>query len=216
MNEKKQKFIEFLLESEVLKFGDFVTKSGRNTPYFINTGLYKNGYQLTKLAEFYADMVYDTLKDDYTALFGPAYKGISLACMTSSVLFTKYGINKFFLYNRKEAKDHGEGGTLIGYTPKKDDNIIIIEDVITAGTAVREVLPLIQDKGASVLDMFVSVNRREVGTGTKSAIAQLKDDYGINVHWLVDVYDIYEYLKSSDDYKNNCDKMKEYMEKYCI
>ena len=133
----KRKFIEFMMGADVLRFGQFVTKSGRHTPYFVNTGNYKTGEQIAKLGKFYASLIKETVGEDFSAMFGPAYKGIPLATAAAASLYNEYGISKPYFFNRKEEKDHGEGGSLVGYKPKDGDKIIIIEDVITAGTAVR-------------------------------------------------------------------------------
>ena len=164
LTESKKAFIEFMMSADVLRFGSFVTKSGRNTPYFVNTGNYKTGEQIAKLGKFYASLIKETVGEDFSAMFGPAYKGIPLATAAAASLYNEYGISKPYFFNRKEEKDHGEGGSLVGYKPKDGDKIIIIEDVITAGTAVRETMPILYGCGnVKVNDMFISVNRCEVG-----------------------------------------------------
>ncbi len=217
-NLDKTEFIEFMLDSDVLKFGDFVTKSGRNTPYFINTGNYKTGKQIATLSKFYSKIINETLNDKFDAMFGPAYKGIPLAAAVAANMYTDYGIDKPYFFNRKEKKDHGEGGNLVGYSPKDDDNIIIIEDVITAGTAIRETMPILKAAAnVNVKNMFISVNRCEVGAECgKTAIMEVKDEFGLNVHAIVSVVDIYNYIKQKGLYSNVISKMEEYMEKYCI
>lgn len=214
----KQSFIKFMLDSDVLRFGDFVTKSGRKTPYFVNTGNYKTGGQAAKLGKFYAQLIKDTCNQDFDAMFGPAYKGIPLAAVTAASLYTEYGINKPYFFNRKEVKDHGEGGSLVGYQPKDGDNIIIIEDVITAGTAIRETLPVIkQAANANVKDMFISVNRCEVGqTPGKTAVMEVSEEFGITVHSIITVKDIYEYLKENNTDVKIISAMEQYMEQYCV
>lgn len=216
-NDKKE-FIEFMMSADVLRFGDFVTKSGRNTPYFVNTGNYKTGMQIATLSKFYSKMINDTCGEEFDAMFGPAYKGIPLAAATASTLATAYGIDKPYFFNRKEAKDHGEGGNIVGYKPVDGDRIIIIEDVITAGTAIRETMPVLKSCGnVTVNDMFISVNRREIGnTPGKTAVMEVHEEFGINVHQIIDVKDIYDYLKSQGSYSEMLDKMKAYMDKYCI
>jgi len=218
MNAEKIKFIEFMIKSDVLRFGDFVTKSGRNTPYFINTGNYKTGHQLNTLAKYYAKLIKDTLGDDYDAIFGPAYKGIPLAAGVASCLDEVYGIDKPYFFNRKEAKDHGEGGSLVGYQPKDGDKLIIIEDVITAGTAVRETVPiLLNSADVTVKDMFISVNRCEVGQNAgKTAVMEVKEEFGIDVHAIVTVKDIREYLAEDPSYAEMLEKMDAYMAQYCV
>ena len=142
LTEKKKEFLQFMLSAQVLRFGEFVTKSGRNTQYFVNTGMYRTGAQLSRLGEYYAGMVADTVGGEFDAMFGPAYKGIPLAAACACALWTGHHIDKPYFYNRKEVKDHGEGGSTVGYKPKDGDRVIIIEDVITAGTAVRERMSL--------------------------------------------------------------------------
>ena len=214
---KKIEFIEFMMSAEVLRFGDFITKSGRRTPYFINTGNYKTG-QIATLGKYYAALVQETVGDNFTAMFGPAYKGIPLATSCAAQLYTLYGMDKPYFFNRKEAKDHGEGGSLIGYKPLDGDKIIIIEDVITAGTAVRETLPVLQAAAkVMVEDMFISVNRCEVGqTPGKTAITEVEEEFGIKVHALVTVEDIRDYLIQKGGYEELVERMKEYMEQYCV
>lgn len=214
----KKEFIEFMMGADVLRFGDFVTKSGRNTPYFVNTGNYKTGLQSSRLGEFYAAMVKDTIGEGFDAMFGPAYKGIPLATSVAGALARNYDIDKPFFFNRKEAKDHGEGGSLVGYKPQDGDRIIIIEDVITAGTAIRETLPVLYGAAdVKVTDMFISVNRCEVGqTAGKTAVMEVGEEFGICVHSLIDVRDIHEYLKGQEGYADILPLMESYMEKYCV
>ena len=218
LTQEKKQFIEFMMSADVLRFGDFVTKSGRNTPYFINTGNYKTGLQSSKLGEFYASCIQNTVGDHFDAMFGPAYKGIPLATSAAGALARNHGIDKPFFFNRKEAKDHGEGGSLVGYQPKDGDKIIISEDVLTAGTAIRETMPaLLGAANASVTDMFISVNRCEVGkTPGKTAVMEVKEEFGITVHALVTVEDIHEYLQQAGGYQDLLPKMEAYMDTYCV
>ena len=218
LDASKIEFIEFMMSADVLRFGDFVTKSGRNTPYFVNTGNYKTGKQLATLAKFYSKMSTETIGDEFDAMFGPAYKGIPLAAATAATLATEYDIDKPYFFNRKEKKDHGEGGNLVGYKPQDGDNVIIIEDVITAGTAIRETMPILFDAAdVKVKDMFISVNRCEVGkNGNKTAVMEVMEEFGINVHSIITVKDIYEYLKEKGTYGDVLPKMEEYMKQYCV
>ncbi len=218
MQDIKKEFIEFMMGADVLRFGDFVTKSGRNTPYFINTGNYRTGRQIAELGRFYAALIQDTCGDRFDAMFGPAYKGIPLVTTTAGALATAYGIDKPYFFNRKEAKDHGEGGSLVGYQPADGDRIIIIEDVITAGTAIRETLPVLYGAAdVKVTDMFISVNRCEVGqTPGKTAVMEVGEEFGIRVHALIDVRDIHEYLQGQPQYAGILPLMESYMEKYCV
>lgn len=215
---KKKQFIEFMMEAGVLRFGEFTTKSGRLTPYFVNTGNYKTGAQIATLGTYYAALVQETCGEEFDAMFGPAYKGIPLATAAAVALARDFQIDKPFFFNRKEAKDHGEGGSLVGYKPTEGDRIIIIEDVITAGTAVRETMPILRGCGdVSVKDMFISVNRCEVGqTPGKTAIMEVKDEFGITVHSIVTVRDIREYLKEQHYDADMLAAMDRYMEQYCV
>lgn len=213
----KKEFIEFMMSADVLRFGSFVTKSGRNTPYFVNAGNYKTGLQNARLGEFYASAIQQTIGAEFDAMFGPAYKGIPLATSAAGALARVHGIDKPFFFNRKEAKDHGEGGSLVGYKPKDGDRIIIIEDVITAGTAIRETMPILQNcADVKITDMFISVNRCEVGQAGKTAVMEVGEEFGIHVHALVTVQDIYEYLQQQGTYGEVLEKMKAYMDEYCI
>lgn len=218
LSPSKKEFIEFMMGADVLRFGNFVTKSGRNTPYFVNTGNYKTGLQSSRLGEFYAALVHETIGDRFDAMFGPAYKGIPLATSVSGALARNYGIDKPFFFNRKEVKDHGEGGSIVGYQPKDGDRIIIIEDVITAGTAIRETMPVLTGcADVTVTDMFISVNRCEIGAAPgKTAVMEVGEEFGIQVHALVTVEDIYQYLKEQGAYGELLPLMEAYMAQYCV
>ena len=217
LTQAKREFIEFMMSADVLRFGNFVTKSGRNTPYFVNTGNYRTGKQLATLGKFYARLIHETLGDQFDAMFGPAYKGIPLAAVTASTLAQEYDLDKPYFFNRKEEKDHGEGGSFVGYKPVDGDRIILVEDVITAGTAVREVMPQIMSCGdVKVTDMFISVNRCEVGKdGEKTAVMEVKEQFGIDVHAIVTVQDIHEYLKEDPKYADVLAHMEQYMAQHC-
>lgn len=214
----KKEFIEFMMSTDVLRFGEFKTKSGRLSPYFVNTGNYRTGKQIDTLGKFYAQCIKETCGGDFTAMFGPAYKGIPLATAAAGALAREYGLDKPYFFNRKEAKDHGEGGSLVGYQPKDGDKIIIIEDVITAGTAVRETVPILMSAAkVTVNDMFISVNRCEVGQNAgKTAVMEVKEEFGIDVHAIVTVKDIREYLAGEGSYGEMLKKMDAYMEQYCV
>ncbi len=218
LTNNKKEFIEFMIKSDVLRFGEFKTKSGRLTPYFVNTGNYKTGKQISILGKFYAKLIKDTCGDNFDCMFGPAYKGIPLVTTTAVSLATEHNIDKPYFFNRKEIKDHGEGGNLVGYQPKDNDNIIIIEDVITAGTAIRETMPVLKNSAnVNVTHMFISVNRCEVGNVEgKTAIMEVSDEFGIKVHSIISVKDIYEYLKEQQKYDNILKLMEKYMAQYCI
>ncbi|MBC8532967.1 orotate phosphoribosyltransferase [Yeguia hominis] len=215
---QKHEFIEFMVQAGVLRFGSFQTKSGRLSPYFINTGNYRTGAQISALGKFYATLIWETCGNRFDAMFGPAYKGIPLAASAAAFLYEDYRIDKPYFFNRKEIKDHGEGGTLIGYKPQDGDRVIIIEDVITAGTAIRETLPVLKAAAdVTVTDLFISVNRCEIGTQAgKTAVSEVMDEFGIRVHPLVTVQDIYEYVKGCPEYAESIPLMEQYMQQYCI
>ena len=218
LTQAKREFIEFMMSADVLRFGNFVTKSGRNTPYFVNTGNYRTGKQLATLGKFYARLIHETLGDQFDAMFGPAYKGIPLAAVTASTLAQEYDLDKPYFFNRKEEKDHGEGGNIVGYKPQDGDRVIIIEDVITAGTAIRETMPVLKGcADVKVTDMFISVNRCEVGQNPdKTAVMEVGEEFGIKVHALVTVQDIREYLADKEEYAHLLPLMDAYMKQYCV
>ncbi|MDE6840929.1 MAG: orotate phosphoribosyltransferase [Oscillospiraceae bacterium] len=187
----QEEFIHFMVRSGVLTFGDFVTKSGRKTPYFVNTGNYKTGAQAARLGEYYAACIQEHMPQGIDALFGPAYKGIPLAVAAASALYRDHGRDLPYCFNRKEAKDHGEGGTMVGYQPKDGDRIAIIEDVVTAGTAVRETIQLFRGVAdVKFAALFVSVDRMERGTRTCTTLDELRQDYGIQVFPIVTIREV--------------------------
>ena len=224
----KENFIKFMVQSGVLTFGDFVTKSGRNTPYFINTGNYRTGAQAQKLGQYYAsciaaNMGENGISEETNVLFGPAYKGIPLAVSTSIALYAEYRREFNYCFNRKEKKDHGEGGNMVGHKLQAGDRVLITEDVITAGTAVRETLPLLLGvEGVKVEGLIVSVDRMERGKGEKTAIQELYDDFGIRTYPIVTVREVIDTLHNveidgkiviDDDTR---EKMEKYLDKYCV
>lgn len=203
----KESFIKFMVESGVLTFGDFTLKSGRKAPYFVNTGNYNTGAQLARLGEYYAQCIKENNVQADT-LFGPAYKGIPLATACSIALFNKYEIDVNYAFDRKEAKDHGEGGVIVGRKMKNGEKIAIIEDVITAGTAIRTVLPLLKEQAdVDITALIISVDRMEKGKGELSAVQEVKKDFGINVYSIVTMEDIINAIK------NNIIPGKEYLDK---
>jgi orotate phosphoribosyltransferase len=211
MEAYKREFIEFLEEAGVLKFGDFVAKSGRNIPYFINAGMIKTGDQITKLGEFYAKAYFDKLGKKDAVLFGPAYKGIPLS-ISAAVALSKNGLNVPFFFNRKEVKDHGEGGTFVGYTPQSSEEVVIIEDVITAGTAIRESMEMMKNlEGVKVIATFIMVDRKEKGQGEKGAMQEIEEQFGFPIYSIVDVYDIIEYLEEDPANEENVTRIKNYL-----
>ncbi len=196
MEPYKQDFIEFIVRAGVLTFGDFVTKSGRKTPFFINTGRYASGSQLVRLGRYYAAALVDRLGGEFDVLFGPAYKGIPLVVSTAMALAEQHGHDVGFCFNRKEAKDHGEGGILIGRPLKDGDRVVIVEDVTTAGTSIRETLPLLQAAAnVHIAGLVVSVDRMERGTGELNALAELRQTLSAPAFSIVTIEDITSYLR---------------------
>jgi len=211
MEAYKREFIQFLEGAGVLKFGDFTAKSGRKIPYFINAGDIKTGDQIAKLGEFYAKSYLEKVGNKKTVLYGPAYKGISIA-VSSSIALSKNGLDVPFFFNRKEAKDHGEGGVFVGYVPKEGEEVVIVEDVITAGTAIRESMEILSSlQNVKVAAVFVMVDRKEKGKGEKSAMAEVGEEFGFPVYSVVDVYDIIEYLEEDEKNAENVQRIKNYL-----
>lgn len=195
MEQYKKDFIEFMVDCEVLRFGDFVTKSGRKTPFFVNTGFYRTGSQMKKLGGYYAEAIKNNFGLDFDVLFGPAYKGIPLSVATSMEISDLYGTEIRYCSNRKEIKDHGDGGILLGSPLSDGDKIVIIEDVTTAGTSIGETLPILKEKAnVSILGLVVSVDRMERGQGTKSALQEIRENYGIETTAIVTMEEVVEHL----------------------
>ena len=212
MEQYQKDFVDFTLETGVLKFGEFTLKSGRISPYFFNAGLFNKGSHLSELGKFYAQAIEaSALKFD--VLFGPAYKGIPLAAATSIALNDSYNHNVPYSFNRKEAKNHGEGGSIVGHPLEGD--ILIIDDVITAGTAIREAQDIIQNCGANAKGVIVALDRQEKGKGELSAIQEVEQIFGITVLSIINLSHIIDYLKTSDDSKI-LDKIESYRSQYGI
>ncbi|MCD8019551.1 MAG: orotate phosphoribosyltransferase [Clostridiales bacterium] len=195
MEQYKKEFIEFMIDCNVLKFGDFVTKSGRQTPFFVNTGFYRTGSQLKKLGEYYAQAIYEQFGLDFDVLFGPAYKGIPLSVAATIALSEKYGADIRYCSNRKEVKDHGDKGILLGSPIQDGDKIVIIEDVTTAGTSIQETLPILKVQGdVDMVGLVVSVDRMERGQGEKSALQEIREKYGFQTTAIVTMGEVVEHL----------------------
>ena len=195
MESYKAEFIEFMIDCEVLKFGDFVTKSGRKTPFFVNTGFYRTGTQLRRLGEYYAKAVKAAFGTDFDVLFGPAYKGIPLSVAATMAISELYGADIKYCSNRKEIKDHGDKGILLGSPIKDHDRVVIIEDVTTAGTSIQETLPILNAQGdVKVLGLVVSVDRMERGQGKKSALKEMEETYGFKTTAIVTMAEVVEHL----------------------
>ena len=211
MEAYKREFIQFLQSAGVLKFGDFTAKSGRKIPYFINAGMIKTGDEIAKLGEFYAKAYFEKVGNKKTVLYGPAYKGISIA-VSAAVALSKNGLDVPFFFNRKEVKDHGEGGVFVGYVPQAGEEVVIVEDVITAGTAIRESMAILSGlEGVKVAATFVMVDRKEKGKTEKSAMAEVEEEFGFPVYSVVDVYDIIEYLSEDPANEENVTRIKNYL-----
>ncbi|WP_409015448.1 orotate phosphoribosyltransferase [Anaerostipes caccae] len=195
MEQYKKEFIEFMIDCNVLKFGDFVTKSGRNTPFFVNTGFYRTGAQLKKLGTYYAKAIEAKFGFDFDVLFGPAYKGIPLSVAAAITISETYGKDIKYCANRKEVKDHGDTGILLGSPIEDGDKVVIIEDVTTAGTSIQETLPIVKAQGdVDVLGLVVSVDRMERGQGTKSALEEIRENYGLETTAIVTMQEVVEHL----------------------
>lgn len=203
MEQYKKEFIEFMIDCNVLKFGDFVTKSGRKTPFFVNTGFYRTGSELKRLGEYYAAAINSEFGMDFDLLFGPAYKGIPLTVAATMAIADLYDEDIRYCSNRKEVKDHGDKGILLGSPIEDGDKVVIIEDVTTAGTSIEETLPIIKAQGnVDVVGLVVSVDRMERGQGTKSALKEIEEKYGFQTTAIVTMEEVVEHLYNKP-YKGN-------------
>lgn len=200
MEQYKKEFIEFMVECNVLRFGEFTLKSGRKSPFYMNAGLYVTGAQLERLGEYYAKAIHDSYGDDFDVLFGPAYKGIPLSVATTIAYSRLYGKQIRYCANRKEVKDHGDAGILLGSPIQDNDRVVIIEDVTTSGKSIEEVFPIIQAQGkVQIKGLMVSLNRMERGKGEKGALEEIKEKYGFDANAIVSMADVVEHL-----YNNPC------------
>jgi len=213
MQENKKRFIELAIKYEVLRFGEFTLKSGRISPYFFNAGLFNSGYALAELGSCYAQTIIDE-NIDYDVLFGPAYKGIPLVSAIAYALSINHGIDKPYAFNRKEAKDHGEGGLIVG--AELNGNVLIVDDVITAGTAIREAVDIIQAEGAKTSAVLIALDRQEKGKSELSAIQEVNRDYGIDVFSIITMADLIDYLEGDSSYGQHLDAMRDYRREYGI
>ena len=201
MEQYKQEFIEFMIDSQVLKFGDFTLKSGRKSPFFMNAGAYVTGTQLRRLGEYYAKAIHDHYGLNFDVLFGPAYKGIPLSVATTMAISELYGKDVRYCSNRKEVKDHGDTGILLGSKLKDGDRVVIIEDVTTSGKSIEETFPIIKAQAdVEIKGLMVSLNRMEKGQGEKSALCEIKEKYGFDANAIVTMADVVEYLYQ-EEYK---------------
>ena len=199
MEKYKQEFIDFMVDSQVLKFGDFTLKSGRKSPFFMNAGAYVTGTQLRKLGEYYAKAIVENYGCDFDVLFGPAYKGIPLTVATTMALSELYGVDIRYCSNRQEVKDNGDTGILLGSKLKDGDRVVIIEDVTTSGKSIEETYPILKAQAdVEIKGLIVSLNRMEKGQGEKSALAEIKEKYGFDAHAIVNMNEVVEYLYNKE------------------
>ena len=213
MQSYKTKFIQLAIKYQVLKFGEFTLKSGRVSPYFFNAGLFNTGKALAELGDCYAQALVDT-QIKYDVLFGPAYKGIPLVSTLATSLALNHGLDKPYAFNRKEAKNHGEGGSIVGAS--LTGQVLIVDDVITAGTAIREAVDIIRDNGAECSAVMIAMDRQERGQGEKSAVQEVQDDYGISVHSIITLTDLIDFLAGEKQYSEQLQSMKSYRDQYGI
>ena len=213
MEQYKRDFIEFALNRNVLKFGEFTLKSGRKSPYFFNAGLFNTGADLARLGEFYAAAIQASAVD-FDVVFGPAYKGIPIGTSVSVALFNRYGIDKPVCFNRKEVKDHGEGGNLIG-SPLQG-KILLVDDVITAGTAIRESMELISANQAELVAVLIALNRKERGKGELSAIQEVERDYQCQVLSIIDLDDLMQFIEQDPRYSSHLPEMRAYRAEFGV
>lgn len=213
MEQYKRDFIEFALSRNVLKFGEFTLKSGRKSPYFFNAGLFNTGADLARLGEFYAAAIQASAVD-FDVVFGPAYKGIPIGTSVSVALFNRYSIDKPVCFNRKEVKDHGEGGNLIG-SPLQG-KILLVDDVITAGTAIRESMELISANQAELAAVLIALNRKERGKGELSAIQEVEHDYQCQVLSIIDLDDLMQFIEQDPRYSSHLPEMRAYRAEFGV
>ena len=213
MKDYQKAFIEFAIARGVLKFGEFTLKSGRVSPYFFNAGLFNTGGDLAKLGRYYAAAIKDA-NIDFDVLFGPAYKGIPIASTTAVALAEHHDTDKPYCFNRKEAKTHGEGGNLVG--SPLEGKVLLVDDVITAGTAIRESMQIIEQQNASLSAVLIALDRQERGKGTLSAIQEVEQDFGTQVVSIVSLADVMDYVKDHDELREHLGAVKAYREQYGI
>lgn len=214
MQDYQRRFIELAMQSEVLRFGEFTLKSGRISPYFFNAGLFNSGLALSTLGQCYAQAIIDS-GIDYDVLFGPAYKGIPVAAVTVMALSVKHGQDVPYAFNRKEAKSHGEGGNIVG-APLAGKKVLIIDDVITAGTAIREAVDIIKAENAQPAGVLIALDRQEKGQGELSAVQEVEQDFGLRVSSIINMKNLIDYLAEDQSQQDMLEKMQQYREQYGI
>ncbi len=212
MKDYQKNFIELALQYDVLKFGEFKLKSGRQSPYFFNAGLFNTGKALAEMGRCYANAIVDS-GVQYDILFGPAYKGIPLVAVTAMALYVDHGLDVPYAFNRKEAKDHGEGGTIVG--SPIEGRVLVLDDVITAGTAIREAIDIIDHNNGTATGVMIALDRQEKGTGDRSAVQELHQDYGLDVLSIIGMEHLIQYLKDKGD-EEMLDAMTFYRTQYGV
>ncbi len=213
MNQNQQNFLDFAINNNVLKFGDFTLKSGRKSPYFFNFGLFQTGSSLAKLGDYYAQSIIDS-NVEFDMIFGPAYKGIPLVSVIAATLYEKHGQDYPYAYNRKEVKDHGEGGNIIG--APLEGKVLIVDDLISAGTAIREAADIIEGNGATLAGVALSIDRQERGLGNKSATQEVEEQYGIPVLHVIGLDNVIQYIKTSVNDDDLLKRIRKYRKKYGV
>ena len=213
MQDYQREFLDFALELGVLRFGEFTLKSGRVSPYFFNAGLFNTGAALARLGRFYAQTIVDS-EIGFDVLYGPAYKGIPLAAVTAAALYDQHGIDVPYAFNRKEVKSHGEGGSIVGHPLEGD--ILIIDDVITAGTAIRESMDIITAEGATPAGVVIALDRQERGKGERSAIQEVESDYGLSVAAIVRLAELIAYVGQRGDATEHLENIEAYRTEYGV
>jgi len=213
MQTYQKEFLDFAIDKDVLRFGEFVLKSGRHSPYFFNAGLFNSGAAIARLGLYYAQAIHNS-GIPYDMLFGPAYKGIPLATATVAALYELYQLDIPFAFNRKEAKDHGEGGSFVGAPIK--GNVLVIDDVISAGTSVRESVTMIESQNARLAGVAIALDRQERGTGSQSAIQEVEQSLGVKVVSIVDLSTLISYLENRPEYEQHLEKVRAYRQQYGV
>ncbi|MGB5278811.1 MAG: orotate phosphoribosyltransferase [Gammaproteobacteria bacterium] len=211
--DNKTRFIQLAINNDVLRFGEFTLKSGRSSPYFFNAGLFNTGKALAELGACYAQLIVDEALD-FDVLFGPAYKGIPLVSAIAIALSTEHGVDKPYAFNRKEAKDHGEGGSIVG--ADVHGRVLIVDDVITAGTAIREAVDIIAAEGGTTSAILIALDRQERGQGELSAIQEVQKDFDLSVHSIITMADLIAYIETDNNYSQYLDAMRAYRDHYGI
>lgn len=213
LQDNRKRFIQLAIANDVLRFGEFTLKSGRTSPYFFNAGLFNSGAALAELGVCYAQVIVEQALD-FDVLFGPAYKGIPLVAAIAVALSTEHGIDKPYAFNRKEAKAHGEGGSIVG--AEIHGNVLIVDDVITAGTAIREAVDIISAEGGRTSSILIALDRQERGRGELSAIQEVQQDFDVSVHSIITMADLIAYIETDDNYSQYLDAMRAYRDQYGI